>query len=95
MYVFVIGKGPNAGQRMKRQNVWRDFQAIRRRAGVTPCCVHDLRRSYCTNLSASVPIHVVQELAGHSDIRTTRRFYVKVQPELLETARRVVEDTVS
>ena len=57
--------------------------------------MRDLRRGYCTNLSTSVPIHVVQELAGHSDIRTTRRFYVKVQPELLEMARKVVEDTVS
>jgi len=95
VYVFVIGKGSNAGQRMKRQNISRDFQAIRRRAGVARCCVHDLRRGYCTNLSKSVPIHVVQELAGHSDIRTTRRFYVQVEPELLEVARKVVEEAVS
>ena len=36
-------------------------------------------------------MHVVQELAGHSDIRTTRRYYVKVEPELLDAARRAVE----
>ena len=35
-------------------------------------------------------LHVVQELAGHSDIRTTRRYCVKVEPELLDAARRAV-----
>ena len=32
-----------------------------------------------------------QELAGHSDIRTTRRYYVQVEPELLQRACRVLE----
>ena len=37
---------------------------------------------------------VVQELAGHSDIRTTRQYYVKVRPELLERVRRAVDTLV-
>ena len=53
--------------------------------------MHDLRRSYCTNLAGAVPMHVVQELAGHSDIRTTRQFYLRVQPQLLNDARRAVD----
>ena len=40
-------------------------------------------------------MHVVQELAGHSDIRTTRRYYVPVQPELLDEARRSVERSLA
>jgi integrase len=36
-------------------------------------------------------MHVVQELAGHSDIRTTRRYYLKVAPEFMEAARQAVE----
>ena len=36
-------------------------------------------------------MHVVQELAGHSDIRTTRQYYVKVRPEFVEAARKAVE----
>jgi integrase len=94
-YVFTLDKGANAGKRMRRQNTWRDFDVIRRRAGLPPCSMHDLRRSYCTDLSRSMPMHVVQELAGHSDIRTTRRYYVKVQPELFDEARRVVEKAVA
>ena len=39
--------------------------------------------------------NVVQELAGHSDIRTTRRYYVSVQPELLDEARRAVERSLA
>jgi len=91
VYVFVLERGPNIGKRLKRANIWRDFNVIRCRAGVPVCCVHDLRRSYCTNLARAIPMHVVQELAGHSDIRTTRRYYIKVEPELLDAARRAVE----
>lgn len=57
-YVFVNGKGPAKGDRMKRLNIWRDFQAIRKKAGLPKCSFHDLRKSYCTNLAAAVPLHV-------------------------------------
>ena len=53
--------------------------------------MHDLRRSFCTFLAGVIPMHVVQELAGHSDIRTTRQYYVKVEPELMKAACRAVE----
>lgn len=91
VYVFVVPSGSNAGHRMPRQNFWRDFDALRRRAGLPPGSLHALRKSYCTNLSGAVPLHVVQELAGHSDIRTTRRYYVKMQPEFIAAARAAVE----
>ena len=91
VYLFTIGKGPNVGDRMKRNNVWRDFQALRRRAGLPKCTMHDLRKTWCTNLAGELPMHVVQELAGHSDIRTTRQFYVKVPPEQMTRARRAVD----
>lgn len=94
VYVFVKGKGPTQGSRMARANIWRDFRAIRRRASVCQFGFHDLRKSYCTHLSTRLPMHLVQELAGHSDIRTTRRFYVKVKPEMLDDARSAVEATL-
>lgn len=93
-YVFVIRKGPNAGSRVKRQNFTRDFQAIRKRAGIPKCKFHDLRKSYCTNLAGSVPLHVVQELAGHADIRTTRKHYLQVRQEAVDAARRAVEEVL-
>ena len=89
-YVFVNRKG----KQIRQQNTWRDFQVIRRRAGVPMCSLHNLRKSYCTNLAGSIPMHVVQELAGHSDIRTTRQYYVKVRPELLEKARQTMDALV-
>ena len=92
-YVFVIGKGPAAGSRVKRQNFTRDFQATRRRAGIPKCTFHDLRKSYCTNLAGSVPLHVVQELAGHADIRTTRKHYLQVQ-EAVDAARLAIEEVL-
>ena len=94
LYVFVNSKGPAAGQRVKRQNITRDYGIIRRRAGVPKCKFHDLRKSYCTNLAGSVPLHVVQELAGHSDIRTTQKHYLQVRQEHIEAARRAVEEVM-
>ncbi len=94
VYVFVIAKGPNAGKPVLRNNTWRDFGVVRRRACVPSCSLHDLRRGFCTNLSSAVPMHVVQELAGHSDIRTTRRFYLKVEPKLMKAAREALEVTL-
>jgi hypothetical protein len=35
---------------------------------------------------------VVQKLAGHSDIRTTRRYYLAVQENDLERARKVQDE---
>lgn len=93
-YVFVNRKGPAQGGRVKRQNIWRDFQAIRRKAGLAKCSFHDLRKSFCTNLAAAVPLHVVQELAGHADIRTTREHYLKVRDEHIDSTRRALEDVM-
>ncbi|MFH1107754.1 MAG: tyrosine-type recombinase/integrase [Planctomycetota bacterium] len=90
-YVFVNSKGPAAGGRVKRQNTWREFGAIRRKAKLPKFTFHDLRRSFCTNLAGAVPLHVVQELAGHSDIRTTRKHYLQVRQELIETAREALD----
>jgi len=93
-YVFVNSKGPAAGERVKQSNLWRDFQTIRERAGLPKCSFHDLRKSYCTNLADAVPLHVVQELAGHADIRTTRKHYLKVREEQIDTARRALEEVM-
>ena len=93
-YIFVNGRGSATGDRVKRHNAWRDFQAIREKAGLPKCSFHDLRKSYCTNLAGAVPLHVVQELAGHADIRTTRKHYLKVRDEQIDSARRALEEVM-
>ena len=72
-------------------NILRRFKTICRRAGIGPFTIHDLRRSCITNWARQLPIHVVQQLAGHSDITTTQQFYLSVQPEDLTKARDIQE----
>jgi len=93
-YVFVAERGPSKGSRLKRHNTWRDFQAIRARAGLPKCSFHDLRKGYCTNLAGVVPLHIVQELVGHADIRTTRKHYLKVRDEQIDSARSALEEVM-
>jgi integrase len=71
-------------------NLARDFSVIRSRAGVAECTLHDLRRSAITNWARHLPIQVVQQLAGHSDISTTRKYYLTVRSEDMVSANKVV-----
>jgi integrase len=82
-----------AGQDLTN-NVLRRFQTICRRAGVGPYTVHDLRRSCITNWARELPIHVVQQLAGHSEIKTTQQFYLSVRPEDVNKAQQVQQALV-
>jgi integrase len=70
-------------------NQLRRFKTLCRRAGVGPYTIHDLRRSCITNWARRLPTHIVQKLAGHSDIQTTETYYLSVQSEDLAKARRV------
>ena len=67
-------------------NLLRRFKTICRRASVGPYTIHDLRRSCITNWAKTEPIHVVQQLAGHSDIKTTQQFYLSVAEDDLGRA---------
>jgi len=101
-YVFVpswrwkhIQKAQKSGDWNDEQsllnNLPRRFKTLRKRAGVAKCSLHDLRRSCITNWARELPIHVVQKLAGHSDIKTTRLYYLSVEQSDLEKARLVQE----
>jgi integrase len=71
-------------------NIGRDFDVIRRRSGIAQCTIHDLRRSAITNWAQHLPIQVVQQLAGHSNIGTTRKYYLAVRPEDMDSANRII-----
>jgi integrase len=70
-------------------NVLRRFKTLCRTAKVGPYTVHDLRRSCITNWAKKLPVHVVQKLAGHSDIRTTQKYYLSIQHEDIKNAQKV------
>ncbi len=76
-------------------NTSRDFGVIRQHAGVAKCTLHDLRRSALTNWAQKLPIQVVQQLAGHSDISTTRKYYLTVRPEDLVLATKLLNSILS
>jgi integrase len=66
-----------------------------KRAGVKEFCLHDLRRSCITNWAGRLPIHAVQEFAGHSDMETTREFYLSVGKSDRNLAREIQENIVT
>ena len=70
-------------------NVLRKFKTRCRQAGVKEYTLHDLRRSCITNWALHLPIHVVQKLAGHSDIKTTQTYYLFVRKEDIARAQQV------
>jgi integrase len=81
--------GKQTDARFLLNNLHRRFSTLRKHAGIAKCTLHDFRRSCITNLARELPIHVVQKLAGHSDINTTRLYYLAVDENDLEKARQV------
>ena len=69
-------------------NIIRDMRIMYRRICVENFTLHDLRRSCITNWAQVLPVHVVQKLAGHSDIKTTQLYYLAVREIDLEKARK-------
>jgi integrase len=66
----------NDGSRLDRHGAARAIRRLARAAGIsTPLSPHGLRHTYVTvSLEAGVPLHIVQDGAGHADPRTTRRY---------------------
>ncbi|MGH8258600.1 MAG: tyrosine-type recombinase/integrase, partial [Steroidobacteraceae bacterium] len=64
----------------------RGMRAACAAAAITPPAkFHDLRRSYGSLLlNSGAPAHVVQELLGHADLRTTRRAYAHLADATLK-----------
>ena len=76
-------------------NLRKNFNAIRSRVGLTKYTLHDLRRSAITNWAGYLPIQVVQQLAGHSDISTTRKYYLTVRSEDMVSANKVLNSILA
>ncbi len=91
-YIFVSPERLDRIKRCRKAGKWNSrsevvnnlgerFKTIRRHANVAKCTIHDLRRSAITNWAKVLPIQVVQALAGHADITTTKKYYLAVRPE--------------
>lgn len=88
-YRLRVTQGEWRAEQSLVNNVLRRFKTLCRKAKIGPYTVHDLRRSCVTNWARELPIHVVQKLAGHSDIRTTQKYYLSVQDEDIKKVQRV------
>lgn len=70
------GDGRLFGVRLQRINEW--FRFTIEKAGIKTFSPHDCRRTFASrHADNGVPMHVLQEWMGHSDIKMTRRFYVR------------------
>lgn len=77
-----IAASKQAGQwkegRSPMNNVNRDWHRLAKLAEVSNATPHDLRRSCITKRARRLPIHVTQELAGHENITTTRKYCLSI-----------------
>jgi integrase len=66
------------------------FAAARRRAGVAPFRLHDLRRTFGTRAAeGGMPLRHLQLILGHSSVETTAKYYVHLERlSLYETMQR-------
>jgi integrase len=70
--------------------LWRQWDRIRARAGLTGLRCHDLRHAFASTLASSgrVDIYTLQRLLGHSQITMTQR-YAHLMPGALRDAAEV------
>ena len=76
-------------------NVLRNFKSHVKRAGIKPVgkfTVHTLRKCCGQNWADKLPMNVVQQFLGHSDISTTAKFYSKVDRDHEEKAAQIVQE---
>lgn len=73
----------NRGMRLSRKGIWKRFQEIEARSGISGK-IHTLRHSFATHLLAGgADLRTVQELLGHADVSTTQ-IYTHVENDALQ-----------
>ncbi|MCH9679972.1 MAG: site-specific integrase [Deltaproteobacteria bacterium] len=81
------------GTPLSRRVVGLRFHKIRTAAAVEHGTYHSTRHTFCTRLAArGVPVTTIQELAGHADLATTRR-YLHATPGAADAAIAALSDS--
>lgn len=73
-------------------NTLPQFKKLQAEAGLAKPhgTVHDLRKSWCTFMAGKVPMHVLREWAGHTDIATTAKYYARTTKDDATRLRRAL-----
>jgi integrase len=67
----------------------RDFARMVKAAGIRHCTIHDLRRTFCTDLAAAgVNQTICAKRAGHANPATTAKYYQAMTDEMARAAAR-------
>jgi integrase len=77
-------------------NAGREFGRHLRKAEIEPApgetlSIHTLRKSCIQNWSNGLPMNVTRDLAGHSNVVTTQKYYCQVDPYYKAKAAEVIE----
>lgn len=76
-----------SGKPHNRRNVYRTVESALEDAGLEPCSIHDLRRTYLTYLADREGNEkVAQTMAGHASAATTQRIYIVARARRLAEA---------
>jgi integrase len=79
----------DALRRCPENNFERLWRVIKKRAGIKSGTFHDLRRTCITEWAESgMHPHEVMVLAGHSEVKTTMMYYIGLNREFMDKARR-------
>jgi site-specific recombinase XerD len=72
--VFLVQKGSFKGKPLSVRGIQKRMEYYAKKAGLKVCC-HQLRHTMATQLlNADADLVVIQDLLGHSQIRTTQRY---------------------
>ena len=72
--VFLVEKGNYKGQPISVRGIQKRMEYYSKKYGIKISC-HDLRHTMATQmLSAGAKLHTIQDLLGHSSIKTTQRY---------------------
>lgn len=82
-----VSHGRDSGKKLSRTSLWRVVKKAGEAVGLPDVSPHTFRHWRATQmLNDEVPLEIIQELLGHSDIGTTRKVYAHSKRQRIKEA---------